>query len=140
MATAALIEHKRRNSPSKLSILWISPQYLIFGLSEMFTAVGLIEFFYKQSVQGMLSFLTAMTYCPYSFGFYLSSLLVSLVNRVCSGEEDMVGWGEMTSTGTGWTFSTGCWLHSASSTSSFTSFGRVGILAIHHCLLRSSKV
>ncbi|CAA0839887.1 Protein NRT1/ PTR FAMILY 4.4 [Striga hermonthica] len=85
MVTAALIEHKRRISASKLSILWIAPQYLIFGLSEMFTAVGLIEFFYKQSVQGMQSFLTAMTYCSYSFGFYLSSLLVSLVNRVSSG-------------------------------------------------------
>ncbi|KAL6210192.1 hypothetical protein ACLB2K_021129 [Fragaria x ananassa] len=32
----------------------------------------------------MQSFLTAMTYCSYSFGFYLSSLLVSLVNKVTS--------------------------------------------------------
>ncbi|KAH6763897.1 Major facilitator superfamily protein [Perilla frutescens var. hirtella] len=88
MVSAALIEHKRRlsalNSNTTLSIFWIAPQFLIFGLSEMFTAVGLIEFFYKQSIQGMQSFLTAMTYCSYSFGFYLSSLLVSLVNRVTS--------------------------------------------------------
>ncbi|URE30376.1 Peptide transporter [Musa troglodytarum] len=60
------------------------PGFLIFGLSEMFTAVGLIEFFYKQSVAGMQSFLTAMTYCSYSFGFYLSSLLVSMVNKITS--------------------------------------------------------
>ncbi|WRX30688.1 Proton-dependent oligopeptide transporter family - like 10 [Theobroma cacao] len=46
--------------------------------------VGLIEFFYKQSLEGMQSFLTAMTYCSYSFGFYLSSILVSLVNRITS--------------------------------------------------------
>lgn len=84
MVSAAIIEHKRRNSAEMLSIFWIAPQFLIFGLSEMFTAVGLIEFFYKQSIQGMQSFLTAMTYCSYSFGFYLSSLLVSLVNRVTS--------------------------------------------------------
>ncbi|XP_051139262.1 protein NRT1/ PTR FAMILY 4.4 [Andrographis paniculata] len=86
MVSAAVIEHRRRQAALKfnktLSILWIAPQFLIFGLSEMFTAVGLIEFFYKQSIQGMQSFLTAMTYCSYSFGFYLSSLLVSLVNRV----------------------------------------------------------
>ncbi|XP_047975982.1 protein NRT1/ PTR FAMILY 4.4 isoform X1 [Salvia hispanica] len=84
MVAAAIIEHKRRVSSQTLSIFWIAPQFLIFGLSEMFTAVGLIEFFYMQSIQGMQSFLTAMTYCSYSFGFYLSSLLVSLVNRVTS--------------------------------------------------------
>lgn len=88
MVSAAIIENKRRTtfieSKKTLSIFWIAPQFLIFGLSEMFTAVGLIEFFYKQSLEGMQSFLTAMTYCSYSFGFYLSSLLVSLVNRVSS--------------------------------------------------------
>ncbi|KAG0493202.1 hypothetical protein HPP92_004196 [Vanilla planifolia] len=57
----------------------------------MFTAVGLIEFFYKQSIGGMQSFLTAMTYCSYSFGFYLSSLLVSLLNKVTSAGSDS-GW------------------------------------------------
>lgn len=54
----------------------------------MFTAVGLIEFFYKQSMDGMQSFLTAMTYCSYSFGFFLSSVLVSLVNKITAGD----GW------------------------------------------------
>lgn len=88
MVSAAMVEKKRRNTAlhlnETLSIFWIAPQFLIFGLSEMFTAVGLIEFFYKQSVEGMQSFLTAMTYCSYSFGFYLSSLLVSLVNKITS--------------------------------------------------------
>ncbi|KAG7025126.1 Protein NRT1/ PTR FAMILY 4.4 [Cucurbita argyrosperma subsp. argyrosperma] len=84
MVSAALVEQKRRHS-SNLSILWIAPQFVIFGISELFTAVGLVEFFYKQSVEGMQSFLTAMTYCSYSFGFYLSSLLVSVVNKVSGG-------------------------------------------------------
>lgn len=88
MVSAAVVENKRRRAflelNKTLSIFWISPQFLIFGLSEMFTAVGLIEFFYKQSLEGMGSFLTAMTYCSYSFGFYLSSLLVSLVNKITS--------------------------------------------------------
>ncbi|RZS02630.1 hypothetical protein BHM03_00032701 [Ensete ventricosum] len=88
MVSAAVVEKKRRetavDSDELLSIFWIAPQFLIFGLSEMFTAVGLIEFFYKQSVAGIQSFLTAMTYCSYSFGFYLSSLLVSMVNKITS--------------------------------------------------------
>ncbi|KAK8286205.1 hypothetical protein V6Z12_D08G276500, partial [Gossypium hirsutum] len=86
MVSAALVEKKRRVSAlhhdETMSIFWIAPQFLIFGVSEMFTAVGLIEFFYKQSLEGMQSFLTAMTYCSYSFGFYLSSILVSLVNQI----------------------------------------------------------
>lgn len=101
MVSAALMEKKRRdaaiNLNKTLSIFWITPQFLIFGLSEMFTAVGLIEFFYKQSLKGMQmqTFLTAITYCSYSFGFYLSSILVSLVNKITS----------TSSTGTGG------WLH-----------------------------
>ncbi|KAL2489915.1 Protein NRT1/PTR FAMILY 4.4 [Forsythia ovata] len=99
MVSAALIENKRRNNAIKfnktLSIFWIAPQFLIFGLSEMFTAVGLVEFFYKQSIKadGMQSFLTAMTYSSYSFGFYLSSLLVSLVNKITSSSSSSTtGW------------------------------------------------
>ncbi|KAJ1400410.1 PTR2 family proton/oligopeptide symporter, conserved site [Sesbania bispinosa] len=88
MISAALLEKKRRdaavNHNKTLSIFWITPQFLIFGLSEMFTAVGLLEFFYKQSLKGMQSFFTAITYCSYSFGFYLSSVLVSLVNKITS--------------------------------------------------------
>ncbi|KAI3752616.1 hypothetical protein L2E82_24651 [Cichorium intybus] len=95
MVSAALMERKRReynlDSGQRLSIFWIAPQFLIFGLSEMFTAVGLIEFFYKQNLKGMQSFLTAMTYCSYSFGFYLSSVLVSLVNKMTARSSDG-GW------------------------------------------------
>ncbi|KAI3445546.1 hypothetical protein Pfo_002211 [Paulownia fortunei] len=95
MISAALMEYKRRNAAvnlnKTLSIFWITPQFLIFGVSEMFTAVGLIEFFYKQSLKGMQSFLTAITYCSYSFGFFLSSVLVSLVNKVTSHSSG-AGW------------------------------------------------
>ncbi|KAM7478701.1 hypothetical protein LguiA_026914 [Lonicera macranthoides] len=95
MVFAALMERKRRDievsSGEKISIFWITPQFLIFGVSEMFTAVGLIEFFYKQDLKGMQSFLTAITYCSYSFGFYLSSVLVSLVNKISSSSSSK-GW------------------------------------------------
>ncbi|KAF5781859.1 putative proton-dependent oligopeptide transporter family, MFS transporter superfamily [Helianthus annuus] len=95
MVSAALMEKKRRDSflinDQTLSIFWIAPQFLIFGVSEMFTAVGLIEFFYKQNLKGMQSLLTAMTYCSYSFGFYLSSVYVSLINKITSRSKDG-GW------------------------------------------------
>ncbi|XP_058781602.1 protein NRT1/ PTR FAMILY 4.4-like [Vicia villosa] len=88
MVSATIMEKKRRhealNMNQTLSIFWIAPQFIIFGMSEMFTAVGLVEFFYTQSLKGMQTFLTSITYCSYSFGFYLSSLLVSLVNKITS--------------------------------------------------------
>jgi hypothetical protein len=97
MVSAAVMEKKRRdaalNLNQTLSIFWITPQFIIFGLSEMFTAVGLIEFFYKQSLKGMQTFFTAITYCSYSFGFYLSSLLVSLVNKITSTSSTTKGGG-----------------------------------------------
>ncbi|VVA94101.1 unnamed protein product [Arabis nemorensis] len=96
MVSAALLEKKRRDSSvldgKILSIFWITPQFLIFGISEMFTAVGLIEFFYKQSAKGMESFLMALTYCSYSFGFYFSSVLVSVVNKITSTSVGSKGW------------------------------------------------
>ncbi|KAL3538474.1 hypothetical protein ACH5RR_001840 [Cinchona calisaya] len=97
MVAAALMENKRRdaavNENKIISIFWITPQFLIFGISEMFTAVGLIEFFYKQSLKGMQSFLTAITYCSYSFGFYLSSVLVSIVNKITRSSHSSSGGG-----------------------------------------------
>ncbi|CAL5031919.1 unnamed protein product [Urochloa decumbens] len=97
MVAAALVERRRRDASGdhrKMSVLWIVPQFLVFGVSEMFTAVGLIEFFYKQACGAggsMQAFLTALTYCSYAFGFYLSSVLVSLVNRVTAGHAG-AGW------------------------------------------------
>lgn len=88
MVAAALVEQKRRNAAIKLhetlSISWIVPQFLVFGLAEMFTVVGLIEFFYKQSLGRIQAFLIAVSYCAYSFGFYLSTLLLNVVNNITS--------------------------------------------------------
>ncbi|XP_047983761.1 protein NRT1/ PTR FAMILY 4.3-like [Salvia hispanica] len=95
MISAALVEHKRRNTTSLLSVWWLAPQFVIFGVSEMLTAVGLLEFFYKQPLPagGMRASLTAITYCSYSFGFFLSSVLVSLVDRVTASASAVgVGW------------------------------------------------
>lgn len=95
MVAAALMERRRREEAVDhgkiISIFWITPQFLIFGLSEMLTAVGLIEFFYKQATDGMQAFLMAITYCSYSFGFYFSSLLVSLVNKI-TASNGVGGW------------------------------------------------
>ena len=89
MASAAAVERRRRDaalSSRQLSVLWLVPQFFVFGVSELFTNVGLMEFFYKQAATAgtmqMQAFFMAFFYCSFSFGFFLSSVLVSLVNRV----------------------------------------------------------
>ncbi|GLJ31096.1 hypothetical protein SUGI_0622450 [Cryptomeria japonica] len=83
MVIAALVEAKRKAHRSPpISIFWITPQFLVYGISEMLTAVGLIEFFYSQSPEGMQSMVTALTYCSFSLGFFFSSVLVSITNKI----------------------------------------------------------
>jgi peptide/histidine transporter 3/4 len=93
MASAAAVERRRQDAAvssagggHQLSVLWLVPQFFVFGVSELFTNVGLMEFFYKQAATAgamqMQAFFMAFFYCSFSFGFFLSSVLVSLVNRV----------------------------------------------------------
>ncbi|KAL0412802.1 UNVERIFIED_CONTAM: protein NRT1/ PTR FAMILY 4.4 [Sesamum radiatum] len=79
------IYHKEPNSDKPISNNFGNPHP-----TERFS-VGLVEFFYKQPLKGMQSFLTAITYCSFSFGFFLSSVLVTLVNKA-SSDSSGAGW------------------------------------------------
>ncbi|KAG2674638.1 hypothetical protein I3760_13G146400 [Carya illinoinensis] len=87
MAVAAIVEVKRRNHAHRnplqpLSLFWLSFQYGIFGIADMFTIVGLMEFFYKEAPSGMRSLSTSFTYLSLSFGYFLSSIFVDLINSI----------------------------------------------------------
>ncbi|KAK2634666.1 hypothetical protein Ddye_029458 [Dipteronia dyeriana] len=87
MAVAGFIEVKRRNQSNKnllkpISLFWLSFQYGIFGIADMFTLVGLLEFFYKEAPLGMRSLSTSFTWLSLSFGYFLSTALVSIINSV----------------------------------------------------------
>lgn len=87
MAVAGLVEAKRRNEalktpPTKISLFWLSLQYGIFGIADMFSLVGLLEFFYKEAPKGMRSLSTSFTWVSLSFGYFLSTIFVDLINSV----------------------------------------------------------
>ncbi|PON75827.1 Proton-dependent oligopeptide transporter [Trema orientale] len=87
MAAAGLVETKRRNhahaNPNdKISIFWLSFQYGIFGIADMFTLVGLLEFFYREAPSSMKSLATSFTWLTLSFGYFLSTIFVNLINAV----------------------------------------------------------
>ncbi|XP_062098032.1 protein NRT1/ PTR FAMILY 4.5-like [Humulus lupulus] len=96
MTVAGFVEKKRKNvaiehgmvnslTPLPMSLLWLGYQYAIFGLADMFTLVGLLEFFYAESSAGMKSLSTAISWCSFAFGYYLSTVVVEIVNKVSDG-------------------------------------------------------
>lgn len=103
MAVAALVETKRKNiarnhglldsaEPLPITFLWVGLQYLFLGLADMFTLAGLMEFFYTEAPSGMRSLATALSWASISMGYYLSSVLVSIVNSITSRIGHGVGW------------------------------------------------
>lgn len=103
MAVAALVEVKRKgvakdhglldsSAPLPITFWWVGLQYLVLGIADMFALVGLMEFFYTQAPSRMRSLATALSWASISMGYFLSSLLVSLVNHISRHLGDQVGW------------------------------------------------
>ncbi|CAI9761604.1 unnamed protein product [Fraxinus pennsylvanica] len=87
MGIAGLIEIKRRdaaleNPAEPISLFWLSFQYGVFGIADMFAMVGLMEFFYKEAPSGMRSFSTSFSLLSLSFGYFLSTTFVNIINAV----------------------------------------------------------
>ena len=95
MAIAGIIEVKRKHEfkehNHKISLFWLSFHYAIFGIADMFTLVGLMEFFYKEAPEGMRSLSTSFSFLSLSIGYYLSSAFVELINSVTS-KKTKKGW------------------------------------------------
>lgn len=99
MAVAALIEVKRRNQSldshmlKPIHVFWLAFQYGIFGIADMFTLVGLLEFFYREAPEGMKSLATSFTWLSLSFGYFLSSIFVDIINKITRKKtHDKQGW------------------------------------------------
>ncbi|XP_071731465.1 protein NRT1/ PTR FAMILY 4.5-like isoform X2 [Rutidosis leptorrhynchoides] len=96
MAVAGVVETHRKSvainnnmvdssEPLPMSVFWLGYQSAIFGLADMFTLVGLLEFFYEESSSGMKSLGTGISWCSMAFGYYTSSIVVEVVNKVSNG-------------------------------------------------------
>ncbi|KAI6688199.1 hypothetical protein NL676_025027 [Syzygium grande] len=71
--------------PLPMSMFWLGFQYAIFGAADMFTLVGLLEFFYAESSAGMKSLSTAISWSSLAFGYFLSTVVVQVVNKASGG-------------------------------------------------------
>lgn len=97
LIVAGLVEKRRRSlavtkatggtdtgtaAISSLSGMWLGPQLLLAGLAEGFASIGGIEFFYQQLPENMSSFAGAFLYCGVAVSHYLSSFLISMVQKI----------------------------------------------------------
>ncbi|KAK7309566.1 hypothetical protein RJT34_06398 [Clitoria ternatea] len=95
MAVAALVEIKRKRvvthsglldgdatKPLPISFFWIAFQYLFLGSADLFTLAGLLEFFFSEAPTRMRSLATSLSWASLAMGYYLSSVIVSIVNSV----------------------------------------------------------
>ncbi|CAA6666203.1 unnamed protein product [Spirodela intermedia] len=96
MAVAALVEVKRKRvasltgtvhsaAPLPITFLWVALQYLFLGSADLFTLAGLLEFFFTEAPSSMRSLATSLSWASLAIGYYLSSILVSIVNSVTNG-------------------------------------------------------
>ncbi|KAL8459707.1 hypothetical protein ACS0TY_036991 [Phlomoides rotata] len=103
MVTAALVEQKRLKTALEyglvdtpdarvpLSFWWLLPQYIMFGMSEVLTLIGLQELFYDQMPCGLKAVGLSVYLSILGMGQFMSSFLICIIQKVTSeGGED--GW------------------------------------------------
>ncbi|KEH29309.1 putative proton-dependent oligopeptide transporter family, major facilitator superfamily [Medicago truncatula] len=100
---AAFVENKRLkvaqehglvddpNATVPMSIGWLIPQYVLFGVSEVFTMVGLQEFFYDQVPNELRSMGLALYLSIIGVGSFLSGFLISLIEHF-TGKDGHESW------------------------------------------------
>nr|XP_010317511.1 protein NRT1/ PTR FAMILY 4.5-like [Solanum lycopersicum] len=106
MTAASILEVKRKQvaqehnmldaipvlQPLPISVFWLSIQFFIFGIADMFTYVGLLEFFYSQAPKELKSVSSCFLWTSMSIGYFLSSIIVKIVNKATKKVTNSGGW------------------------------------------------
>ncbi|GAB2222801.1 hypothetical protein Droror1_Dr00016928 [Drosera rotundifolia] len=86
MVIAALVEEKRLENTTTmgsdtttLSIFWLLPQCVLLGVSDIFTVIGMQEFFYSEVSSSMKTMGLAICTSVFGVGSFVSALLISLI-------------------------------------------------------------
>ncbi|KAK3157094.1 hypothetical protein QOZ80_2AG0116080 [Eleusine coracana subsp. coracana] len=94
MAAAALIERYRQTTSEHgvtLSVFLLMPQFVLVGAGEAFTYMGQLDFFLRECPKGMKTMSTGLFLSTCALGFFFSTLLVTIVDKV-TGHNGHGGW------------------------------------------------
>ncbi|KAF8083233.1 hypothetical protein N665_0787s0015 [Sinapis alba] len=100
---AALVERKRLmiskkmiktspNSSDPLSIFWLLPQYVLLGVSDIFTVVGMQEFFYSEVPVRMRTMGFALYTSVFGVGSFVSAALISVIESYTRSRGEKHNW------------------------------------------------
>ncbi|GJX29530.1 proton-dependent oligopeptide transporter family protein [Tanacetum coccineum] len=97
MVVAAVVETKRLKTANEyglvddpsatipMKVWWLLPQCLLAGAGDVFTIVGMQEFFYEEMPNDLKSIGLALYLSVLGIGSFLSSFLISIVEKMTSG-------------------------------------------------------
>ncbi|KAK9742412.1 hypothetical protein RND81_03G170900 [Saponaria officinalis] len=80
---SALVENKRLTSElngTTLSAFWLAPQFLLIGMGDGFSLVGMQEYFYEQVPDSMRSLGLAFYLSVIGVGSFMSTFLIMIVD------------------------------------------------------------
>ena len=98
MVIAALVELKRLKTAEEYQLVdmpkatipmkawWLVPQFICFGISDLFTSVGMQEFFCDQFPNELRSVAVSLCSLTSGLGSLLSSSLISVIGKITSGD------------------------------------------------------
>ena len=72
------------NATIPLSIFLLLPQYILFGIADVFTMVGMQEYFYDQMPDTMKTLGISVYLSVLGIGNFLSSILISVTEKLSS--------------------------------------------------------
>ncbi|KAK9029701.1 hypothetical protein V6N11_026805 [Hibiscus sabdariffa] len=75
-----------------VTVFLLIPQFFLVGAGEAFIYTGQLDFFITQSPKGMKTMSTGLFLSTLSLGFFVSSLLVSVVKSVTGSSNGGQGW------------------------------------------------
>lgn len=82
MAIARPTQHySNRGAVSSMSAMWLVPQLFLAGMAESFSAIGQVEFFYKQFPENMRSIAGSFFFLGSAAANYINGMLITVVHR-----------------------------------------------------------
>jgi len=94
MAAAKLVERHRQSTSrhgATITVFLLMPQFVLVGAGEAFTYMGQLAFFLRECPKGMKTMSTGLFLSTCALGFFFSTLLVTIVDKV-TGHGAHGGW------------------------------------------------